>query len=249
MDAQRRRHLHEQDLCGFLAVASVGAVIGLLLLLVPAGPRHEPAPVTKHSAGAAGALHIMPQISIDGGHDPVHQDAQRRAGPPAPATAGRVEASDQPSAQPQAAALFTASSATDVAESDRAASGGGGTGLYDAIEMRLPSSTDPCFHLVRQVYPLYPAGAMPAEQLIPELTVKVAFFVGGSGAVAGSYVLESNAGPAFAAAVLEAVDQWVYAPDFAVCSNPSGFWNVLTVTFRNPQVQRGPVVPETTGPR
>ena len=89
--------------------------------------------------------------------------------------------------------------------------------------MNLPSPTNPCFHLRRQVYPRYPAEASPADRLAPELTVKVAFFVGADGAVQGSYVLESDAGPTFAAVVLEAVDHWLYDPDFTSCADPAGF--------------------------
>jgi hypothetical protein len=247
-DPQRRRHLHEQDLCGFVAVAIVGLVIGLLLLLVPAGPRRAPVRDRWSTAGAAGPLHIMPQISIDGGGDPVHQDAQSRAGPTAPSAGGKVAESDEPGAQPLVAAPSAPGEGAPDGSASELGAAGGGTGRYDAIEMRLPSSADPCFHLVRQVYPLYPADATSVERLIPELTVKVAFFVGGSGAVEGSYVLESDAGPAFAAAVLQAVNSWVYAPDFAACSNPAGFWNVLTVTFRNPQPAYRPVAPEPSEP-
>jgi outer membrane biosynthesis protein TonB len=115
--------------------------------------------------------------------------------------------------------------------------------------MNLPTPTNPCFHLRHQVYPRYPADASPADRLAPELTVKVAFFVGADGSVQGSYVLESDAGPTFAAVVLEAVDHWLYDPDFASCADPAGFWNILTVTFRNPQPQRSPVVGGTAGLR
>lgn len=241
-DQDRRRRAREHDLRRRYAAAVAAAVI-VLLLLALFGPDRELIRKRWDFAGAAGPLKIMPQISIDDGQDPAHQEAMRLARLATPPVPEYVVEPDERGDRPVPDAPRPLPPAPDnYVEAEE-------PGPQDAVQMNLPSPTNPCFHLRRQVYPRYPADASPADRLAPVLTVKVAFFVGASGAVQGSYVLESDAGPAFAAVVLKAVDRWLYDPDFAACADPAGFWNILTVTFRNPQTPRGPAVSGTAGPR
>lgn len=239
-DQDRRRRAREHDLRRRYAGAAVGALI-VLAVLALFGPDRELIRKRWEFTGAPGPLKILPQISIDDGQDPAHQEAARQAALATPPVPEYVVEPDERGERPVPVAPPPPSPLTSVeAEPDD---------LNDTVELNLPTSTNPCFHLLRQVYPRYPADASPTDRLAPVLTVKVAFFVGASGAVEGSYVLESDASPAFAAVVLKAVDRWLYDPDFAACADPAGFWNILTVTFRNPQTPRGPAVPETAGPR
>lgn len=241
-DQDRRRRAREHDLHRRYAGAVVGALI-VLALLVLFGPDRERIRKRWEFTGAPGPLKILPQISIDDGQDPAHQDAARLSELAAPPVPEYVVEPDERGERPVPVVAPPAPPSPQVsveAEPDD---------LSDTVELNLPTPTNPCFHLLRQVYPRYPADASPADRLAPVLTVKVAFFVGASGAVQGSYVLESDASPTFAAVVLKAVDRWLYDPDFAACADPAGFWNILTVTFRNPQTPRGPAVPGTAGPR
>ena len=101
--------------------------------------------------------------------------------------------------------------------------------------MRLPSQTNPWFRLVRMVRPLYPHDARPEDLRVPRIVVEVAFFVDPTGRVTASYIMNSNGGPAFDRVVLKAVAEWLYEPvDLPDIGPLDGFWNVLTVVFRNP---------------
>lgn len=239
-DQDRRRRAREHDLRRRYAGAAIVALI-VLALLVLFGPDRERIRKRWEFTGAPGPLKILPQISIDDGQDPAHQEAARLAQLAATPVPEYVVEPDERGERPVPFMPPPQSPQASVETEPE--------DLSDTVELDLPTSTNPCFHLLRQVYPRYPADALPVDRLASVLTVKVAFFVGASGDVQGSYVLESDAGPAFAAVVLKAVEQWRYDPDFAACADPAGFWNILTVTFRNPQTPRGPAVPETAGPR
>jgi outer membrane biosynthesis protein TonB len=228
-DLDRRRRARDHDLRRRYGAAAVTAAL-VLLMLTLFGPDRERVRERWDFAGAPGPLKIMPQISIDDGSDPAHQEAARLARLATPPVPDYVVEPDERGTRPVTVAPPPTPPAPDAdVEADV-------VDLHDTVELNLPTPTNPCFHLLRQIYPRYPADASPLDRLAPVLTVKAAFFVGPDGTVQGSYVLESDAGPEFAAVVLKAVDRWLYDPDFAACSDPAGFWNVLTVTFRNPRV-------------
>lgn len=212
------------DLRRAYAFALLGAVV-VIALVILFGPTREKVREHWDVAGREGPLQIMPQLSIDEGGDDRRQERQRRprlATPPAPT----YEVEPDEHGERPAAPVASPAPARERAPQDEP-----GADDADAVELQLPAQTSPCFHLVRQIQPRYPADASIADRERSLVQVKVAFFVGPSGSVDGSYVMESDGGPEFGTAALAAVDRWLYDPDFAECSEPEGFWNVLTVTF------------------
>jgi len=209
--------------------AAAAAAVVVLLLVVIFGPSRDEVKRRWEFSGREGPLEVMPQLSIDDGRDERHQELLRREqqlSPPAPnyevlEPAGEAPSQDVVSPEPD-----TSTEIDPEAEPHWDA--------YDTVELKLPTQTNPCFHLKRQVYPRYPADAAPADRSRPLITVKVAFFVDPRGIVDGSYVVNSDGGRPFDEVVIKAVDQWLYEPDFAACTSPDGFWNVLTVLFRSP---------------
>ncbi len=209
--------------------AAVGAAAVVLLLLVIFGPSRDEVKRRWEFSGKEGPLEVMPELSIDDGSDERHQELLRRQqelSPPAPnfevlEPEGEQPTQDVVSPEPDASTEIDPEAEPQWDE-------------YDTVELQLPAQTHPCFHLKRQVYPRYPADASVADRTTPLITVKVAFFVGPNGRVDGSYIMNSDGSRPFDEVVIKAVDQWLYEPDFAACTSPDGFWNVLTVLFRSP---------------
>lgn len=213
-----------------------GAAVVLLIVIALLGPsrdavrrRFEPV------SGAEGPLRVMPELSIDPGRDPRHQEPARFRNlwrpPPeqqlvAPEPAGEPAPPPQPLPSPRP--LTDAQIAADA-----------DLNLADAVEMRLPRQTSPCFVLERLVRPEYPADAGEIARRLPLVVVEVAFYVDETGVVSASYILNSTGGPAFDAVVLKAVAQWRYRPLRKPECPPLGFWIRLPVTFRSPYLPRG----------
>lgn len=209
--------------------ASVGGAVLVLLLLIIFGPDRDEVKRRWEFSGKEGPLEVMPELSIEDGADARHQERLRRAqelSSPAPnfevlEIEGEEPTRDVVSPEPDDAEEIDTESEPEW-------------DAYDTVELKLPTQTNPCFHLRRQVYPRYPADASHADRARPLITVKVAFFVGPEGRVGGSYIMTSDGSAPFDDVVLKAVEQWRYEPDFAACASPDGFWNVLTVLFRTP---------------
>lgn len=202
----------------------------LLLLGVLFGPDREDVKRTFEFSGKAGPLKVMPELSVDEGMDPRHQEQLRKAlQPPEPAPNYEIEEEDPEAVEekPVSAAPVPepAPEADPVEDAD--------LDVVDAVEMHLPSQTNPWFRLVRMVRPTYPLDATPADRALPSLEVEVAFYVAPSGKVEGAYILRNEGGPAFADVVLRAVEQWLYEP-IPGARAPDGFWNRLTITFVSP---------------
>ncbi len=208
---------------------SIGGALLVLLLLILFGPDRDDVKRRWEFSGKEGPLELMPQLSIDDGQDERHQERLRRAremSPPAPnfevlETEGEEPVQDVVSPEPDVTTEIDPDAEPEWDE-------------YDTVELRLPTQTNPCFHLRKQVYPRYPPDASNVDRANPLITVKVAFFVGPDGRVEGSYIMNSDGSRPFDQVVLKAVDQWLYDPDFATCTDPDGFWNILTVLFRSP---------------
>ncbi len=216
---------------------ALGALAGLVLLVLIAllGPDREA--VRRHFEfvpGAAGPLHVMPELSIDRGRDPRHQEPEQFRNlwrpPPEQAvvpdeTAGRPVAPPQPVPAP-------------APQPDAAIAADPDLSLADVVEMRLPQQTSRCFVLERMVRPEYPLGADAEARRRPLVTVEAAFYVNELGRVTASYVIQSTGGPLFDAVVLKAVNGWLFRPVADPTCPPLGFWIRLPVLFHSPYAPR-----------
>ena len=210
--------------------AAAGGAAVLILLIILFGPDRNDVKRRWEFSGKEGPLEMMPELSIDDGSDERHQERMQRKQqrqPPAPSYEVYQGPGETPAPEETVSSEPDDSDAVDP-ETDPA------WDAYDTVELELPTQTNPCFHLERQVYPRYPADADAADRRRGRIAVKVAFFVGADGRVSGSYIMSSEGGAAFDAVVLKAVEQWRYTPDFQACASPAGFWNVLTVNFHSP---------------
>ena len=210
--------------------ALIGAIIVLALGII-LGPRGEQVRRRWEFSGSEGPMKLMPELSIDDGADERHQDPARS--PDTPPSAPNIEVIT-PEARESVAPPSPPSPAetpVDPAEIEPDAE----LDVADAIEMRLPSQTNPWFRLIRMVRPRYPADADVSAMTAPQIAVEVAFYVNEEGRVTGSYIMSNSGGEPFARVVLKAVDQWLYEPVVLPDGNlPQGFWNRLTIYFRSP---------------
>jgi TonB family protein len=220
------RNRHDQRRIFLFSLAGALLVIALIVLF---GPSRDAVQKRWEFAGREGPVTILPEISIDDGAEARHQERMDNSlSMPSPAPNYEVErplADDAEPVPPESSEVPESELPRDDLTREQ-------LDEFDVVEMNLPSPTNPCFHLTRQVYPRYPAEAEPAERL-RRITVQAAFFVGPAGEVTGSYVLDSDGSHLFDDMVLQAVTLWRYDPDFTVCADPAGFWNVLTVTFES----------------
>lgn len=213
--------------------AAAGGAVIVILLIVLFGPDRNDVKRRWEFSGKEGPMELMPELSIEDGRDERHQERLRREqekSPPAPNYQIYENEGQEP--QPEDPVVSPEPDESDAFDPESEPA----WDEYDTIELKLPTQTNPCFHLERQVYPRYPADAESADRLQAEITVKVAFFVDAEGRVGGSYIMNSDGGTAFDVVVIKAIEQWRYTPDFDACASPDGFWNVLTVLFRSPLV-------------
>ncbi|HRX50076.1 MAG TPA: TonB family protein [Candidatus Krumholzibacteria bacterium] len=215
-------------------LGALAAALLLLLLGIWLGPDREDVIRTFEFSGKEGPLEIMPELSVDDGRDTAHQEALRREEqPPQPAPYYEIEPDDpeavetQPETAPPVPTPAPEEELLEDADLDE----------VDAVEMSLPSQTNPWFKLITMVRPRYPLDASPADRALPKLEVEVAFYVAPTGEVQGAYILSNEGGPAFADVVLRAVQQWRYEP-LPGNKAPEGFWNRLTLTFVSPRPVR-----------
>lgn len=210
-----------------------GSALALLLLALIAhfGPTRESVRRRfEFRPGAEGPLRVMPELSVEPGRDARFQEPEsyrKLWRPPPEQQFAEPEPQGEPVSPPQPVPVKRP--ATDeqiLADPD--------LHLADAVEMRLPQQTNPCFVLDRMVRPEYPLAADEAARRLPVVKVEVAFYVAETGEVTASYILNSTGGPVFDEVVLRAVNAWRFRPVAKPDCPPLGFWIRLPVSFRSP---------------
>lgn len=226
---------HKRAAARRLGLGLLGA-LALLVVIALLGPDAESIRRRFDFAhGAKGPLRVMPELSIEPGRDPRHQEpAQfRKLWRPPPEQQWQERQPDaQPVPPPQplpSPRPLTDDELAQDADLD----------VLDAVEMHLPQQTSPCFVIDRLVRPRYPRAAGSAVDRAMVVHVEVAFYVDPTGTVTASYVLNSDGDPAFAEIALKAVNQWRYRPLQENGCPPLGFWVRLPITFRNLRGQAG----------
>jgi TonB family protein len=189
-----------------LLVAS-GCAIAALLLVVWLGPRDSTIVRRLQYYGAPGPMKIMPEISIDTGADPVHHLPRSLQMPPPPAKLEIIpDRTDERAIEkvPKAALAVdrVGQAVTDPAEAILAA-------LFDEqVQLLLPQQTSLDWYILHLVRPEYPVLASEQDRRRPVINVVVWIFVDPQGNVTAAQLISNEGGDVFAAAVLEAVQQW-----------------------------------------
>ena len=209
------------------AIAGALVVLGLFILF---GPDRSDIEKRFEFSGEEGPLEIMPELSIDRGEDARFQEEQRRnLEMPEPAPSYEVIEDDEDGPEPVPEEVVSSEREVDTIDPEADPE----LDETDAVEMTLPSQTNPWFRLIHMVRPRYPADATAEDRRLPLIRVEVAFFVTPEGNVEGSYIISNQGSEAFARITLKAVDQWLYEPVGGEVA-PQGFWNRLTLRFRQP---------------
>ncbi len=210
--------------------AAILACLVLLLLYVFFGPDADDIRKRFEFSGAEGPIQLMPELSIDQGDDPKHQDRQKQLEvPPQPAPNYEVVEPDEDGPVETPEAVESEYDADHVFDPESDAE----VELVDQVEMTLPTQTNPWFRLVQMVRPRYPADVTDMDRNLEIITVVVAFYVDTDGSIQGSYIISNDGSQGFAQVALKAVNQWRYEPVGGEVA-PEGFWNRLTLYFRQP---------------
>lgn len=203
--------------------------VSLTLLFVLLGPSRDSIKRKFEFSGKEGPLKIMPELSIDDGQSNLHQDKQKT--PSQLPTAPEYEAEDPNAMKAELPPPLPPNALSEVVDEINPDPD---LDVTDAVEMLLPSQTNPWFRLIRMVRPRYPAEATQEDLDSGIVTVEVAFFVSPTGNVTGSYIISCSGSNAFREITLKAVEQWLYEPILADGKAPDGFWNRLSINFRSP---------------
>ncbi len=215
-----------------LAVAAIAAV-GLGVVLSLLGPDANPDGDWYVHTGIEGELRVLDAIEIVPDEDPVTMREARRMtgatqGVPSPVTETVVNpdnpdpvALERPlgrdDANPDVMRRVDPEARVELQEDEY-------------VEMNRPSQQSEDFVVLHSVQPRYPRDAPPALRA-RDVVVRVNMYVDETGQVTHAYVDRNEGGPRFEAAVLEAVNQWVYRP-YEHEGVPTGFWDTIYFVFR-----------------
>ncbi len=215
-----------------LAGAAVAAV-AILVLLALLGPDKEAVKRRFEYYGAPGELRIMPEISVDSGSDRTHQLPKSLQQPPPPADVQVEKDRDDPDAE-ETRPKPQEGKPTEIVPDDVVADGEKADQAQ--VELALPTQSNPDWFILHMVRPEYPVEASESERRMPVIFVKAAIFVGEDGQVQEKMILSTNGGPAFRAAVLKAIGEWL----FGWRGDPAGGrWIEMTWNFRSPYFTPG----------
>jgi Gram-negative bacterial TonB protein C-terminal len=226
---QQKVRLHSRKRMIWATVCAVTATLLFILL----GPSRDSIKKKFEFSGKEGPLKIMPELSIDDGSSDIHQDKQKM--PSKLPTAPEYEVEDPNAMKAELPPPMPPNTVTEVVDE---ANVDPDLDVLDAVELLMPTQTNPWFKLIRMVRPHYPADASQEDLDQPTIKVEVAFFVSPTGVVSGSYIINCTGSNAFKEVTLKAVDEWLYQPLNNGDSAPDGFWNRLTINFRSPVNRR-----------
>lgn len=218
-----------------LLAACGGALLALLLLIV-LGPSEQAVKDRFELTGKRGPLLLMNEVSVTDAKDKkVQLPRHFRELPPPPAPAALEPPAPQGTMSPLPSARPTPAPVPDEAilsDPD--------LDLVDLVELNSPvqSLENPWFKLVRLVRPEYPAMVDEIWRRQPLVTVEAAHYVDEQGQVTAAYIVRCDGGPEFEAAVLKALQLWVYQPLDPSGRAPAGFWKPTIWRFRSPYAQR-----------
>ncbi len=207
-------------------VFSLVALLAFILL----GPDAESVKKRFEYYGVEGDLRIMPEISIEDGHDQIHQLPKTLTMPPPP-TSVEIEPEDQSETGTVFIPKVTTEPVSEVLTDQPRPDPDSEVASTERVELSLPQQSNPDWYIIHQVRPEYPLTASEEERRLPVIFVRVAIFVGPSGKVSDAMIQATNGSSVFANEVLKRVKLW----EFGWRVPPgAGRWIAMTWNFNSP---------------
>ncbi len=212
-------------------LGAAAVALALLALLVWLGPDQESVRRRFEFTGAEGPLRIMPELSIEEGHDARRQlPRYYRQNPPPPS----YEVEPEP-LEKEAEIHVPIRREEPVRESETVdPTQDPDLDEVSLVEMNLPRMTNPDFVLEHWVLPRYPAGATEQQRRLPVITVEAALYVDEEGQVTATMIVSSEGGPVFDEVVLRAIRQWRFRVVAPTGRAEQGFWYRVPFRFKSP---------------
>jgi len=209
--------------------AGVVAVAGLVLLVL-LGPDEQTIKERFEYYGAPGELQIMPEISIEEGHQEIHQIPKSLQVEPPPSN---IEIEKENPSEDGIVEIppVNLQDPNEVDKTSRFPRDNAEMSEDQQVEMALPMQSNPDYFILHMVRPEYPLGASEAERRIAVIFVEVVIFVGPDGLVTDAWVNSTNGSRLFIDEAIKAVKKW----KFGWRINPGiGRQIVITWRFKSP---------------
>ena len=188
--------------------AGVLAVTGLVLLVL-LGPDEQTIKERFEYYGAPGELQIMPEISIEEGHQEIHQIPRSLQVEPPPSNI-EIEKEDPSEDGTVEIPPVNLQDPNKVEKTSRFPRDNAEMSQDQQVEMALPMQSNPDYFILHMVRPEYPLGASEAERRIAVILVEVVIFVGPDGLVTDAWVNSTNGSRLFVDEAIKAVKQWKF---------------------------------------
>lgn len=212
---------------GLAVLVALALIIGGTLL----SPRAEDQEIPFRHYGVRGELRIMPELSIEEGHDAHHQIPRSLQAPPPPSVI--EDEPESPNAteplppqqeirnqEAREEIVITNPEAREVAPKQ--------------VEMHLPQQSNPDFYVLHYEPAQYPLDASSEDRRLPVIFVKASMFVGPDGRVTDVLITSTNGGQAFG----DEVSAKLKMMEFGWRVDPGpGRWINTTFHFRSPYFQ------------
>ncbi len=207
-------------------VISLAALVAFIIL----GPDAESVKKQFEYYGVKGELSIMPEISIEDGHDQIHQLPKNLMTPPPPSRI-EIEPEELSETGTEFVPKVTNEPINEVLNDTPLPNPDAEIAQVEQVELNLPQQSNPDWYIILQPRPEYPLTASEAERRMPVIFVQVAIFVGPDGKVTDAMIQGTNGSKVFANEVLERVKQW----EFGWRVPPgAGRWIAMTWNFNSP---------------
>lgn len=188
--------------------AGVLAVTGLVLLVL-LGPDEQTIKERFEYYGAPGELQIMPEISIEEGHQIIHQIPRSLQVEPPPSNI-EIEKEDPSEDGTVEIPPVNLQDPNKVEKTSRFPRDNAEMSEDQQVEMARPMQSNPDYFILHMVRPEYPLGAREAERRIAVILVEVVIFVGPDGLVTDAWVNSTNGSRLFVDEAIKAVKQWKF---------------------------------------
>ncbi len=188
--------------------AGAVAVVGLVVLVL-LGPDEQEIKERFEYYGAPGELQIMPEISIEEGHQDIHQLPRSLQVQPPPANI-EIEHEEPDDDGTEFIPPVNLQEPNQVEQASEYPREDAELSQDQQVEMAMPMQSNPDYYILHMVRPEYPFGVSEAERRVPVIMVNVILFVGPDGLVTDAWVNSTTGSRLFVEETLKAVRQWKF---------------------------------------